>query len=417
MKWKNCVITSIFVFASALCADGQQNASPSQQTLLEPAWQQSDAQNTQLAQNAFEAYYVPPPPPPPPDEPFQSGPWVFRPQLDAQLIYATALLAKSNDVENTSIVQISPGIIVDLNPHWEFSYSPTIRFYSNKQFHNEFDNNFAVSWATIYQEWTFGFLQTVNETSQPNLQTGEQTQTEEFLTRWSASYLFNAKVSVDMLVSEDVNIPDQFNSTRETVWIGYVNYKASDKTVLGIGGGPGYVSVDIGPDQIYEQLLARIGWHPAPKLIFSANGGFQERETVDGGVSPTFNPVFGVSVSYNMTSTTTISASASRTIVPSYYAGLDSEVTSITASLSQRFFQKYFVSVNGSYSNNRFVETVGSGVGTRTDDYYILGASIGRGFGKRGTISLNYQYNDQKSTEPGFSYKGSQFGLELSYRY
>ncbi|HEU6449242.1 MAG TPA: outer membrane beta-barrel protein [Verrucomicrobiae bacterium] len=419
MKWKNCVfIAGVFVLAPAHCGKAQAIMSPSQPLLTQPAWQEFQMQSIQTASNNFEVYYTPPPPPPAPDEPFQSGPWVFRPQLDAQLIYATALLARSNDVEKTAIAQISPGIIVDFNPHWEFTYQPTLRFYSNKQFHNEFDNLFTISGATEYQNWVFGFYQSFSETSEPNLDTGEQTQEEDFLTRWSAAYSFNSKVSMDMLASEDVHITSGFNDSRETTWIGYLNYKASDKTVLGIGGGPGYVSVDIGPDQIYEQLLARIGWHPAPKLFFEANGGMQERETIgDYGIGPTFNPVFGASVTYNVSRSTTISANASRTIVPSYFAGLDNEVTSVGASFSQRFFKKYFVTLSGSYSNNRFAQTVSGADNLRTDDYYTFNTSIGRSFGKRGTISINYQYSDQKSTEPGYSYKGSQFGIELSYRY
>jgi len=418
MKWKNCVsIAGVFVLASVHCGKAQAIMSPQQPLLTQPAWQEFQTEDMS-ADNSFEAFTQPKSPPPSPDEPFRSGPWIFRPQLDAQLIYATALLARSNDVEKTAIVQISPGVIIDFTPHWEFSYSPTIRFYSNKAFHSEFDNTFTVSWATAYQDWTFGFFQSVVETSQPNLDTGEQTQEEDFLTRWTASFAFNSKVSMDMLVSEDVHITSDFNDTRETVWIGYVNYKMTDKTVVGIGGGPGYVNVDIGSDQIYEQLLARIGWHPASKLFFELNGGFQERETLgDGGIGPTFNPVFAGSVTYNMTSTTTISASASRTIVPSYFAGLDNQVTTVGASFSQRFFQKYFLTLSGSYSNNRFAQTTTGTGNLRTDNYYTFNTSIGRGFGKRGTISINYQFSDQKSTQPGYSYKGSQFGLQLSYRY
>ncbi|HEU5396541.1 MAG TPA: outer membrane beta-barrel protein, partial [Verrucomicrobiae bacterium] len=352
-----------------------------------------------------------------PDEPFQSGPWIFRPQLQGSISYATGLLARSNDVESTSIAQVSPGVIVDYLPHWEFSDTPTLVYYSNKQFHNQFDNTFTVNGATEYEDWIFGFFQSFIETSQPNPQTGAQTQEQEFLTRWSASYAYNSVVDFDMLVSEDVNIPDQYDSSRETVWLGYLNYKMSDKTTVGIGGGPGYVSVELGPDQIYEQLLGRIGWHPAQKLFFTANGGFQERETIDGGVGPTFNPVFSATLLYNMTKTTTLSAFASEEIIPSYFAGMDEDVTSLGASLSQRLFKKFFFSVSGSYNHTKFVETVSTGGAFRTDDYYILGASLGHGFGKRGQISLNYQYSDQKSTVPGYSYKGSQIGLQLSYSY
>jgi len=51
-----------------------------------------------------------------------------------------------------------------------------------------------------------------------------------------------------------------------------LNYQFWPRLTAGVGAGFGYVNVDTGSDQTYEQLLARVNWRPTDKLSFQING-------------------------------------------------------------------------------------------------------------------------------------------------
>jgi hypothetical protein len=60
---------------------------------------------------------------------------------------------------------------------------------------------------------------------------------------------------------------------------------------------------------------------------------------------------------------------------------------------------------------------LGPAVSNRVDDNYNFNARLSRGFLKRGNVSLTYQYGDHNSSQPGFTYRSSQVGIEVGFAY
>ena len=67
-------------------------------------------------------------------EPFRWDQFVFRPHADYQFMDAQGIFAAPGDRENTTIQQITPGILINLGPEPSLDYTATIGLYSNTNF-------------------------------------------------------------------------------------------------------------------------------------------------------------------------------------------------------------------------------------------------------------------------------------------
>jgi hypothetical protein len=85
--------------------------------------------------------------------------------------------------------------------------------------------------------------------------------------------------------------------------------------------------------------------------------------------------------------------------------------------LNQRLLGKLTLGINGGYQNIQYLSVNNTSSSVRTDDYYFANARLSRAFLTRGKIALIYQFSDDASTSPGFSYTSHQIGLEISFAY
>ena len=191
--------------------------------------------------------------------------------------------------------------------------------------------------------------------------------------------------------------------------------------------------MDAGSDQLYEQLLARVNWRATDKISFQVNGGIEDRQFLNlngsayalvgtnivhtSPASDLVSPVFGAAIQYAPFKFTQISLHASRSVAPSVFLNEVTENTSLGASLNQRLLKKFQFNVGGGYNISQYTSSLGSFTANRRDDNYYFNARLSRPFLKRATGAVFYQYSDNKSNVPGFSYQGSQIGFEISYAY
>jgi hypothetical protein len=203
---------------------------------------------------------------------------------------------------------------------------------------------------------------------------------------------------------------------------------------MGIGAGGGYVNVDAGSDQSYEELQLRMNWRATDKLRFSVNVGGEDRQFLNVPTFPMFGstnkvsaasdlltPIFGASIEYQPFQDTQISLSGSRNISPSLLDNEVTETTTIGVSLTQVLLKKFQLELGVGYNQTDYHSTVHifdvTLNNTRTDEYYFFSARLSHPFLRRGTWGISYQYNDNQSTDTDYSYRGSQIGFDISYRY
>lgn len=357
-----------------------------------------------------------------PDKPlFQWGPVGVRPHARYRLLYATALPTSGTNHVEATVQEFSPGVLLNIGSHWSVDYTPTWRFYSSDDFDDTLDHYVRLLWGTTYEDWVFGLMQSYAKTSEPLVETGTQTDQDEYVTTLTASYQFNSKMSLDAAVNQEIISADDFQSSKEWSTLDWLNYQFWQRLDAGVGLGLGYVDVETGADMSYEQLQSRVNWRATDKLSFQVHGGVEFRQFLSGSADDLVNPVAGAMIQYQPFAYTRLSLHGDRTVDAALLTttGSESQVTettSVTGHLNQRLFERVFLDLEGGYSNIEYV-AADTTTDDRTDDYYTFSARLSCEFLTRGTAAVFYQYGDVTSTEDGYSFSGSQVGFEVEYRF
>jgi hypothetical protein len=374
----------------------------------------------------------------PPSDPFHWGLLTLHPHVFYRLIYADGLESSPSNHQSSAINEISPGMLINIGRHWSLDYTPTLRYYSNRHFQDSLDHSILLTGGTTYADWVFGLSQSYQSTSQSLVETATQTPTEAYSTALHASWKFGDKMSVDfglrqnfqftsspLIPGSGTNAPKNvFNnpsqnleSSRDWSTLEWLNYQFAPRFDAGVGAGAGYVSVDVGPDQTYEQLQGRVNWRATDKISISVNAGFEERQLQTGGAGNLLSPLFGAAIQYQPFEHTRISLNVSRSIEPSYFQDQVEENTSVSANLDQRLLQKFNFDLGVGYTSNDYTSTTTGFGGTRTDYYYFLNVRLSHPFLKRGTVAIFYSHSANSSSQPGFGYASNQVGVEVGYSY
>ncbi len=368
-------------------------------------------------------------------DPFRYDNFVVRPHFDYQLQYGNGIQSTPGNPQSGFIHTLAPGVKVDLGRYWSADFTPTLRYYSNKNFKDEFDYTGNLVGNTSYGDWIFGLSQSISSSSSPLSETGTQTDQQAYNTILTASYFFNDRLSTDLEAEQDLNyVTDPFGATTNNVnansqgtkqWssLDWLNYTFWARFNAGIGAGAGYVISDTGINQIFEQVQARARWRATDKISFNVSGGFEDRQYTVVGFADVMNPIFSASVQYQPVKVTEITLTASRTVSSSYYYIVDqaTEDTRLSLDWSQELLKKFTLDMTFSYDNEAYTTSIGTPGGTfannRSDTSYSFNAKLSHNFLRRGTWALTYQVTDSQSNQQGLGYNSSLYGLELSYRY
>lgn len=356
----------------------------------------------------------------PDDPPIQLGPVGLRPNVFYRFLYGSGVPTSGTNHVTTTIQDVSPGFLFEVGSHWRLDYTPTWRFYSNRQFQDTLDHNVRLLGGTTYEDWFFGLSQTYASSSATLVETGTQTEQQIYSTTLKASYHFNSEMSVDLAINQNLVFAAQFSSSREWSTLEWLNYRFWPRLDAAIGAGFGYVDMDTGSDMTYEQLQGRINWRATDKLSFQVRGGLENRQTLVSGASDVLNPIAAAVIHYQPFEVTRLSLSADRVVSTSLLTASSgnqvTETTAISGKLSQRLFKKLYLDLEGSYHLSTYV-AASTAATSREDDYSTFNARLSCPFLKRGTAAVFYQYSDYSSTTPGYTYDSSQVGFELGYRF
>jgi len=326
---------------------------------------------------------------------------------------------------------LSPGIFLGLGSHWSVDYTPTLRFYSTPNLQNGVDHVVHFGGGTTYEDWAFGLSQDYSKTSQPLIETGSQTEQELFATGLSAVHTFNSKLSLDLganqvfrFVSQPIGQTFQLTDTREWSTMNWLNYQVVPRLTFGVGVGFTYDQITSSPDMTAELYQGRVNWRPTDKLTLTLAGGVEDRQFLNTSIADKITPIFSFTGLYQIFENTSLSATAQRTVSPSYYSGALSEATTVTAGLHQRILKKFLFEATASYSTTTY-HGAGSLVNPNSVanyDYTSYDLRLGTGFLRRGTVSVFFQQtfvNSNSGSASGglYNYTTTQGGLSLAYRF
>ena len=396
--------------AESIDAQSIYNQSPSQIDVPD-AHRQLNAERADLSLSPLSPSYIPP------TSFLDWGPVKARPHLSTLISYGNGLRSQSGGDANTLIEQVSPGVLFELGSKWRLDYTPTMSFYSSKEFKDTLAHSVSLSGGTTYQDWSFGLSQSYYTSSQPLIETGRQTEQESFDTSFSAARHFNSKLLLELGLTQSFRSAQEYTGSRSWSTMDWLNYQISPSVSVAAGLGGGYDNLDVGSDMAFEQVQGRINVRVAEKLTLSINAGGESRQVLDLNGDPLINPIYGASILYYPFQFTTLSLSGNRAVSASLLQGQINESSGISLALSQRLLGIFYTTLSGGFRKNHYIQSDNAFSLDRADDTVSFAAHISYGFTQGGTIALFYNHNENTSTASGFGLSSSQIGLEFTYRF
>jgi len=351
--------------------------------------------------------------------PFTWGPFELRPFATYRFTYGTGFNSQPGREEDpTALNQISPGVLIR-SEHISLTYTPTLNYYSSDAFDDTLDHHVSADAHYGVGDWNFSLGHTYVKSSSPLIETGAQTPQQSHSTGLSAHYQQSDDVSFDFTLSQQIQDTDDLNSSKTWSLMNWANYHYSDKTLFGIGVGPGYTKQDFGSDMTYQQLQGRIDWRPGPKLSVNLNGGAEFRQFDDENAENQLNPIYGASIFYTPVEPTTFSLSANRSVGAALVQAQTSETTIVSAGLRQRIIRNFFFNAFGSFSSTDYHNFTRGGdlAVDRSDEVTSFSLTLSTTVFERGTASVFYQRSQNDSSDEGFTFNSNQYGFQLGYRF
>jgi Putative beta-barrel porin 2 len=351
-----------------------------------------------------------------------------------QFLYSTGLHSSPGQSSDTITHTLTPAVTAALGPHVSLSYSPSFRFFTQRDFHNTIDHFVSLSAGFSVEDWSFGLSQSFSRSDEPMVETSAQTDQENFVTGLSASYHFNDKVSFDTGGSMSVlvighnndtnvfgggtgNLDSNLSDSQSYSGSEFVNYQFDEKLTGGLGVTVGYSSQDGGFRSLSEQYLGRVTWQPGSKLTLFINGGIENEQFLNIDAPAIVTPIFSATATYQMFEQTTLSLAASRAINASLFQREITESNQVGISLRQRLLGLLQLTVGFSYGTTDYKDTFGNLVVVRSDESTSYNIGLGFPFLKHGNFSTFYSYTDNSSSLNDFGYSTSQVGAVLSWAY
>jgi hypothetical protein len=366
-----------------------------------------------------------PPTAPLPDVPLlQWGQVSFYPHLLYRFLYGDGIPAQANQKFTTAINQIYPGILFQVGSHWHLDYTPCLTYYSSSQFRNTTDQSVVLAGTTTYENWTLGLSQGYVTTSQPLIETGAQTDFDNYNTAINAAYHFNTQASLEMGLNQSFQYvgqnpsPEQLVDSKVWSTMDWFNYQFWPRFGAALGVSAGYVDLSVGSPLSYEELQARITWQVGAKLSVQVNAGVEDLQILEVNTPDLTTPIFGAAIVYRPFEATSVSLNAGRSVMTSYYVlSQVTENTYVSVSLHQRLFKKLLFDLSGGYGITSYLATFVGLAQSREDDYTFVNARLSVPFLKRGTAGVFYQASKDTSTVAQFQISSTQVGFDLGYHF
>jgi len=357
--------------------------------------------------------------------PLEWGPVRFHPHLGYQVVYGDGILRGPNDPKTTWLHTVSPGAFFELGKYWNLDFTASINRYSNAGFNNNESYFGALRGYIPMEKWLLDLGYAASLTDQTQVETATQTKQNSHLVTASGTYNYQTRLSLELSAAMDARLAQSFIDYYTFSTLEWLNYKATDKTTLGVGLGGGYNLVKPSPDWTFEQLQGRVVWLPGEKLTVQLSGGVQFMQFSGTDATGATNalsgtevtPIAAAAVAYQAFEHTSLSLSANHVIGNSYEEAQFAESSTFSAGVRQRFLEHFYLDVVPAYNIRNYKTTLRGVPDGREDKYFSVYTGISTTLFKKLNVTIFYLFSDNDSDDPNFAFDSSQAGLRLDYRY
>ncbi len=291
------------------------------------------------------------------------------------------------------------------------SYTPGYTFFANHTGENTFDQNAALGARGSFGNLTLDAKGYYRHFSEGVVEVGTRIRQTQLDAAINSRYQISGQSSAEADLSVITSRFDQRQEVNSTEWSdrNYLNWQIEPKTSLSAGAAFGYISVDKGAAQTYEQVLARVSYDSGRHVSGNLYGGVEFRQF---GVQDDVNPVFGLQAFYSPWDATMISLSASRVVtVSAAYAGQDVVITGATLKISQELYGRITLGLWGGFQNYDYGQA--GGLLRRNDDVLRMEVFAAFHVTPRVSVSLAYDYWHNTSSINTFTFDDNRASLYL----
>jgi len=347
------------------------------------------------------------------------GPVTAHPRASYEFVSTTGVQYLPGHAADTVIQTLSPGILLDLGAHWSLDYQASWNVYSSRLFKDTLDHALSLLGSSTYENWSFNFSQGFSRSSEPLVQTGRQTQQDQYATGFTVRDQLDRDLALETIARQTLIYTTDFNDTKEWSVLEWLHFQVSPRLDTAVGIGPGYVEVNHGSDMNYYKLLGQIDWQPGTKLNLHLDGGWDHRRMRTAAAHYIDSPIANASLNYKLFEHTTVTVGAARTVTASYFSNEVQKNIGWNAGLEQRLLGQLNLSLSTGYQKSTYDQTDPTIIITdaRDDNTRWYDARLGTSILKRGTVSLFYRYSKNTSSLPGYGFSSDQYGVDLGYRY
>lgn len=258
----------------------------------------------------------------------------------------------------------------------------------------------------------------LNSTTDPtgnraNLDVGGRTRVNIYTTQVNASYDLSGKTFLSGGLNGAVTDYPSLISSEVVSGNLFINYRYSDKVVIGLGGTGGYDFVDEpNPNETFEQANVRLSYQATGKVTLNASGGVEFRQFENSSRGDYISPVFEIVAAYQPFDGTNLSLNVNRrTLNSAVFAGQDFASTIFSVGGRQRMLQRVYLGLNLGYENSDYFSTVSGVNANRTDNYYFVEPAVDVIITRFWTIGAYYLHRQNESSLDSFSFFNNQVGF------
>lgn len=296
-------------------------------------------------------------------------------------------------------------------------YSATASFFMENGDEDAVDHDVLLAGRWESGKLTLGTRLRFQTLSDPDIDVGDRAQRTVYGGEITSSYAVSEKTSVELNVFNRSYDFDEQLDWSEWILEDWFNYQILPKTKVALGTRLGLADVQEAATQTFEQLVARVIYYPGAKLGLSLDGGVEWRQFGDDGGDDVFS-VFNFTASYQPFDGTELSLSAFRRNSSS--VSIADEIitaTGISARAQQRFFQRYYLTLEGGYQDSDYRSTRTGDAAGRDDQTTYLRPGVAFDITKFFTAEAAYQYrrNDSSRADLGFTENVVTLQLNLQF--
>ena len=275
-------------------------------------------------------------------------------------------------------------------------YVPSVTLFANHTSEDSFDHDVTLDGQYEWKRLTIGLKARFQTLNLPDVDLGERVERHLFTGALTSKYDYSAKTSFELNFFNYIrDFAGDHVDTVEYRWQAWVNYQLRPKITLGVGFTYGRVDLSRGPDQSYEQVLARLRYRATEKIRFDLTAGGEIRDI--SGLTNRTNGIFSLGVSYAPFDGTTVFLQGyRRTVTSANSPPANYNVTGVEAQLRQRFARRFYFVIAAGYQNVDYEYFASAS--QRRDEIFYIHPSVGIDVTTWLTCEIGAEYRQDQSS-------------------